>query len=484
MIKKIAVVGGGTAGIIAATYIKKYWKTNVEVILIYDHSKPGIGVGESLTPAFYKYLDFVGITRDELIKNVNATVKLGLKFKNWLNDGNYYYHNFAQYEDDYYNLVAAYDLVQDHYDNDTSYSRVYMENGLIPRAPNAQQSLHIDAVQFSKYVENKFANWLTIIDDNVVDVVVNNNKITNLQLEKTGSFSADFYIDATGFQSVLMRKLKNTWIDKKDWLPIDRCIPNPVEFDFKIQPPYTTSEASADGWVLQVPLGNRWGAGYLYSSEFTTDTEAFEKFSSFVKTTYDTELTNTSRVIKFESGYWKDQWVGNCIVVGLSSGFSEPLEATNIHHTIEQVDQFVHLCSLNYCDFDVMNYNKFMSDFYENVYLYLRFCYTTGRTDSKFWEYMTNNTPKIVKDLEDKVRFDFLTFYDLLGPIFSFGNFTRVAIGLKKCDRNSVKQILEQRGLLEQAKQASYQNKLRKQQALKDAVSHRAYINYIKDYKA
>lgn len=481
MIKNFVIVGGGTAGIIAATYIKAYWKSNVNVILIYDHSKPGIGVGESLTPAIYKYLNFVGVSRDELIKNVNASVKLGLKFKNWLNDGSYYYHNFSQYEDDYYNLVAAYDFSNGVYDNDTSYSRRYMENCLIPQDPNAQQSLHIDAVLFSKYIEEKFKDSLTIIDGEILNVQVSNNQIDGLELKDSRIIKADFYIDATGFNSVLMKNLSNQWIDKTDWLPINRCIPNPVVTDFVKQPPYTTSEASEDGWILQVPLANRWGTGYLYSSAFTSDETALEKFSNFLKTNYNSPLTNTSKILSFKSGYWKDQWVGNCITIGLASGFSEPLEATNIHHTVEQVDQFLHLCSLKYCQYDIMNYNKFMIEFYENVYLYLRFCYTTGRTDSEFWSYMTHNTPQIIKDLEEKVKFDFLTFYDLLGPIFGFANFTRVAIGLKKCDPVQIKNILQKRGLTERARQSSYRINKQKQIDLQYAVDHRAYINYIKN---
>jgi tryptophan halogenase len=480
MTKTVAIVGGGSAGIIAATYIKSYWKSNVNVILIYDHSKPGIGVGESLTPAIYKYLDQVGVTREELVKNVNATVKLGLKFKNWLNDGGYYYHNFSQYEDNFYNLVAAYDYSTGAYDNDTSYSRHYMENCVIPINPDAQQSLHIDAVLFSKYIEQKFKDQLTIIDDEIVSVQVVNNHINELVLKTKGTVKADFYIDATGFNSMLMKSLNNTWIDKTDWLPIDRCIPNPVITKFDKQPPYTTSEATKDGWILQVPLSNRWGTGYLYSSQFTSDEHAFEQFSKFVTDTYGVPLTNTSKVLSFKSGYWKDQWVGNCIAVGLSSGFSEPLEATNIHHTIEQIDQFVHLYSLKYCQFDVMNYNKLMTEFYENVYLYLRFCYTTNRTDSKFWSYMTNNTPQIVKDLEEKVKFDFLTFYDLLGPIFSFGNFTRVAIGLQKCDPTAIKNILEKRGLTNQARNASHKIRHQRQIDYQQTVDHKKYINFVK----
>jgi predicted transcriptional regulator len=124
-----------------------------------------------------------------------------------------------------------------------------------------------------------------------------------------------------------------------------------------------------------------------------------------------------------------------------------------------------------------------MEEFYENVYLYLRFCYTTGRTDSEFWKYMTANVPQSVKDLEEKVSYDFLTFYDLLGPIFSFGNFTRVAVGLGKVDKNAIKSILEKRGLTARAKQLSEQLRYQKSIDIRNVIDHRAYINIVNGIK-
>lgn len=484
MIKKIAVIGGGSAGVIAASYLKSYWGNNVNIDMIYDHSNPGIGVGESLTPAIWKYLDRVGITREDLIKNVNATVKLGLRFDNWPGDGSNFYHNFNHFEDHEYNLIAAYDTAYEKYSGDSSYDPFYMENCVIPQDPYAQQSLHIDATLFSKFIEEKFKDRITIINDIVDNVVVKDGEIDHIVLKNSGKYSADFYIDATGFGHVLMKHMGAEWIDKSDELPVDRCIPNPVPWEFKKQPPYTISEAIDNGWILQVPLQNRWGSGYLYSSKFTTDEEAFEQFEKWCQKKYNKPLTNTSKVLKFKSGYWKQQWVGNVIATGLCSGFAEPLEATNIHHTIEQIDQFVHNCSLNYTNYDIKNYNKYANEFYENIYLYLRFCYSTGRTDSEFWKYMTKNTPEYVKDLNEKVSSDFLTYYDLEGPMFSFGNFTRVSNGMKKTDSKRIREILKKRNLTDRAERASIEMRFKKEEAKTKIIDHKSYINYVvKEWK-
>ena len=156
--QKFIVVGGGTAGIIAATYIKTYWQDRVDVDLIYDHSRPGIGVGESLTPMIYNYLNYVGISTEDLIANVNATIKVGLKFKNWHNDGTSYLHSF----DEPYQTVSkmnwgpAYDIVNGCYDLDYTYGNFWYENEKIPLNPQGQNSVHIDATLFSKYVESRF----------------------------------------------------------------------------------------------------------------------------------------------------------------------------------------------------------------------------------------------------------------------------------------------------------------------------------------
>ena len=478
---KFVIVGGGTAGMIAATLLKSYYGINTDVTVIYDHKNPGIGVGESLTPLIYDYFSYVGITRDELVKHCNATVKLGLKFKNWLNDGKYYYHNFRELTHQYpLNLEAGYDIVHNKYNHDFTYGSEYMEKCLIPSNPNAIQSIHFDAVIFSRYIEKKFSNRINIVDGIVDDVILSENDIIKSVMLKDGrNIEGDFFIDASGFQYVLFKKLKNTWVDKKDWLPLDRCIPNPVEYQFTKQPPYTTSEASDQGWILQVPLSNRWGAGYLYSSQFLDDTQAFTNFEKECKRLYGKSLTNTSRVIKFNSGYWQNQWVGNCLAVGLSSGFSEPLEATNIHHCVYQLWYFIWQYNFKCFDHDRRIYNEAMGKFYENVYLYLRFCYVTGRTDSEFWKYMTHNIPKNVKDLQEKVSYDILNERTLPGDIFNYGNFTKVAYGLRMIENESYKNNLIIRNVFEKAKTDSEIMYGMKSENLDKAIDHRSYINNI-----
>jgi len=489
---KFVVVGGGTAGMITASLIKKYWDDAVDVTVVYDHKNPGIGVGESLTPKIYDYLDYMGITREEMILNVNATVKIGLKFKNWFNDGTYYYHGFMQQPtnlSNYYDWEAGYDIAHNQYDQGFTYSKYFYESNRITLDRNVdgtlQQSLHIDAVAFGRFIEHRFKHSLNIVDGVVENIVKNETGIEKIVLSDGRLIEGDFFIDASGFQYVLFKHLNNKWVDRKDWLPIDRCIPNPLPWEFKTQPVYTTSEASDQGWILQVPLQNRWGTGYLYSSEFLSDDQAFSNFENFLDNNYGKNtLFNKSKVLKFDSGFWDKQWVGNCIAVGLASGFSEPLEATNIHHVVYQVFNFIdRFNTFKILQHDVNYYNRDMREFYDNAYRYLRFCYTTGRTDSNFWKYMTESTPEEIKLLEEKIRYDLLNNTTMPGVMFYWGNFCQVGVGMKKIDRNSIMKCLENYNMVERARLLSIDLKTKKYEQFKNSVDHLEYIKRVKNHE-
>jgi tryptophan halogenase len=218
------------------------------------------------------------------------------------------------------------------------YQKDFFEQSKIPSCQHANQSLHIDGQLFSKFIIEKFKDQLTIHDDVVIDVIKKNNsqEIDYLKLKNNETLSADFYIDSSGFAKVLFKHLENEWIDRSDWCPIDSCIPSPVFLNHETIPIYTTAEASTDGWILNVPLQHRWGTGYLFSSKFTDKQTAIDRFSAWTKNKFNQELNN-DRVISFTSGYWKKQWIGNCIAIGLSGGFAEPLEATNIHQVVYQI---------------------------------------------------------------------------------------------------------------------------------------------------
>jgi tryptophan halogenase len=482
---KFVIVGKGTSGAISAVFIKKFWGDFVDVTLVHDSNQKTIGVGESLTPIIYDFFNFVGITREELIKNVNATIKLGLKFQNWTGDGSGFYHNFIQLFaengfSDNLNIVGAYDIANKKFDNQVLYGNFLLENNLVPINSKNVQSLHFDATLMSEYILERFKDELNLIDGRVVETIKKEKDIIEyLQLEDGRKVYGDFFIDASGFNSILFKSFNRTWVDKSDWMPLDRCIPNPIAYEHTEINPYTTAEACVDGWILQVPLQDRWGAGYLYSSEFTSDEQAFENFEKFVGERFANPLGNKNRIIKFKSGYWSKQWIGNCLAVGLSSGFAEPLEATNIHQTIMQLERFLHTFDFKLFEFNRIKYNEFLSNVFDGIYNYIRFCYTGGRTDSNFWRYMNNNIPSYIEALNEKISNSITTELELPGPIFKNINFLVVAHGLGKINPKKYKRDLILKKSYQYAKEKS-NNFINQKNILNQyMISHIEFINNI-----
>ena len=490
MTYKIVVIGGGTAGIMAASYFRAYWGHKVDVTTVYDHKKPGIGVGESLTPMFDSYLRRVGVDTIDVIKNCNATIKLGLKFKNWTSEGHWAYHNFpfnpaaeaVDLTNHMYNNVDAYDILHNQYDGAYGYGVYHYENDLLPSADNYsyRHALHLDANLIGRYIEDKFKEVVTFKDGIVADVIVENRSIKEVVLESGERLTADLFVDCSGLERVLMKHLNAEWIDRSDLLPTDRNIPNPVFKTYEHIPPYTTAEATKNGWILDVPLSNRRGCGYTYSSKFTTDEEAREDFNNWLLKTHGVPLTS-ERVIKFSSGYLKETWIGNCVAIGLSSGFIEPLEATSLHHVIVSTARMVKQNCLTNQPWDRDNYNRLSQDMYENAYEYIRFFYHTGRTDSPFWQYMHNSTPEWLLNMTEKIKHSFLSEFDMVRKdvMFDSTSFVSVAAGHRMFTPEGIQRYLDTRYMYETAKETAEQVRKIKEEHYHEAVNHKQWIDYV-----
>lgn len=490
---KVVVVGGGTAGMMVSTYFKSYWGDLADITVVYDHKRPGIGVGESLTPVFDAYLTPVGISTKDLIQNCNATIKLGLKFTNWSSPGSEWYHSFPENTSfskldgvmKNYNAVDAYEILNNKYDNSYTYGSFFFKNNLIPNFTKSfhRHALHVDATLFSKFVENKFKDRITILDG-IVDKVnkENNGNISSITLSDGRELTADVFIDASGYERVLIKTFDPEWVDISDQLPTDRTIPNPLFKDYDFIPPYTTADATKNGWILDVPLSNRRGTGYVYSSKFTSDEEARIDFDKWLTKTHGVGLAS-DRIIKFSNGYYKNTWNGNCVAMGLSSGFVEPLEATSIHHLIIQMDNFVRVFHGRHLEFNRSHYNKTITEVYENSFSYIRFFYNTRRRDSEFWTYMDDNRPDWLNHIEEKLQYSILTEKDIPDDRFMFEStsFNCIGYGHGHLKNNkNLKMFLEMHGLYNAAEKFSYEINNAKRLVEQQAIDHKAWINFVK----
>jgi len=453
MTHSFVVVGSGTAGAIAAAYLKRYWGDAIRVTVVYDRSKPAIGVGESTTPFVFNFLDRVGISFADLVRETGSTVKLGIKFKNWLGDGGYYYHNFIQPDrrdrGDMGAKFAARIAEGLAFEAESTDGRL-MELGKVPHTAytgGLSFAVHLDSLEFSRFVERQMSDSVEFIDGVVDRVKIEDGKIIGLTLSDGTEISGDFYIDASGLARTLIGKLDATWNDRKGYLPVDRAIPNPIPRDNGPIEPYTLAEATDNGWIWQVPLTARYGSGYVYSSLFTSDSEAREDFDRWLRANHGVGLSS-DRIIDFSCGYYEQAWAGNCLAVGLAGGFVEPLESTSIHITTMQVREFCMRYTLRNLKYDQDSFNRYMSTVWEDTVDFVRFHYFTGRRDTEFWTYIDDTTPQWARDLKEKLANDCLNdYYFKSSTIFERQAWSFVANGLGMMDADASARYLALRNL-------------------------------------
>lgn len=446
--KKVVIVGSGTAGLISAAMIKTYWGDRVDVSLYHDASKGTISVGESTTPYIHAFLSFFGIPENEIIRELDVTVKLGIDFKNWIPNQSYF-HGFGAVtlegrRDD---SPSTYSILNDDFNGGFLYNE---PTDTVPETlfNDFSHALHIDTKQFIDFLTKKLEGKINLVDDLVEDVVVENGNISRIVCKNSGVVEGDLFIDASGFNRILFQHLDPKWNDMSRYLPIDRAIPQqvPYEFDGKL-PSYTVSEATENGWIWKIPIGDRYGTGYLYSSKFTSDEDAREKYNQWLIDNFNTEL-ETDRIIKYKPGYYEDYWIGNCLAVGLSSGFVEPLESTGIHLIIKQMYDLIFFNSnLENLSFNRKSANIINRELYNDIINFVALHYCTNRNDSEFWRHMTSNKLEWVQDLEEKCKHEFLDITIFRNnptrSLWTLDSYIAVTHGLNMLSKDAIKKHLE-----------------------------------------
>jgi len=483
--KKFVILGSGTSGLIAAGMIKRYWGDKVQVSLYYDANKKNIAVGESTTPLIHYFLSVMGVSTRNLIRDLSTTVKLGINFKNWIPNTEYF-HGFQEvsFGGETDDSSSLYSLPNDEYNGGLLF------NEATDTLPNEtfeySHALHIDTQEFFNYFTKKLENEIEFIDDVAESINVKDNQIESIDFKSSGNVTADFYIDCSGFNSLLIKNLDTEWNDITDKLPIDRAIPQQVPYEFEEIPSYTVAEATDNGWIWQIPIGNRYGTGYLYSSRFTSDEEAREKYNSWLLEKFGVGL-KTDRVIKYKPGYYQDAWVGNCLAVGLSSGFVEPLESTGIHIIINQIQSFITLNStLKFLEWNRKKFNQINSNVYESIKDFICLHYNTNRVDSEFWKYMTENKTEWVTDFDEKCKCEFIdnrTVKDR-SSVWPLDSYVQVANGLKMFDNEAIAEFLNsmnQNGLYDPVECAKEQHEYTVMKKKENQhISHKQIVDSIK----
>jgi len=444
--KKFVILGSGTAGLIAATMIKRRWQGEVDVSVYYDFNKKNIGVGESTTPIVNYFLkEYLKVPLPKLLDETSTTIKLGISFKDWIKETEYF-HGFPEldinskkkYPSSIYSILNdCFDGGSLHHQPTTTLPGHFFDAFLF--------ALHLDTQEFSNYIYNQIKDEVTFIDDIAKKVNSDGKNIQSIVFKNSGEVKADYFIDASGFNSILLNELNPEWNDMSKWLPLDRAIPQQIPYNFEEVPSYTVAEATENGWIWQIPIGNRYGTGYIYSSKFTSDHEAREKYDIWLRKKYNVGL-DTDRIIKYNPGYYTDYWIGNCLAIGLSSGFIEPLESTGIHIIIQQVKDFIDYNStLKNLEYNRKECNRRIKILYEEVSEFVCLHYATNREDSEFWRYMKENKTEWVKAFEQKCKQEFLEedSIDKSKLFWNIDSYIQVAHGLKMFTKEGILEFLK-----------------------------------------
>lgn len=315
----VVVVGGGVAGWMTSLYLKSQYP-NYQVTLIQSKKIGTIGVGEGTVPSFLGFLIKVGINLKDFYSKVPTTKKLGVNFVDWNKDKTSYVHDF--------------DILG-------------IKN---------KNSIHFDSSKLLEYLSN-YGKSIGVF--NIIDEIENHN------LSKY-----DFIFDCTGFHRSI---LKQSWVDCSKWLPFNCAIPFTIK---PINKERTQAIATDKGWIWQIPLPTRTGCGYVYNNKINNKDEIINHIRSLYP-----DVLISGKSISFNPGYQNYVWEDNCIAIGLSSSFFEPIEATSLMTVIWQLYQLPSNLNIKYKE----AYNNNIRCYNEQIMLFIRHHYLCNRKDGN-WE--------------------------------------------------------------------------------------------------
>ena len=344
-IRSIVIVGGGTAGWMAAAALSRLTRTGVKVTLVESDAIATVGVGEATIPPIRNFNGLLGIDENDFLAKTQGTIKLGIEFLDWTREGDRYVHPFGEFGFDIEG-VKFYQFWRKLYESgaatgieDYNLCAKAMNLGRYQPPSNDPASVlsrmayayQFDASLYAAYLR-KYAEQRGVVrqEGKVVGVPVRagDGHIEAVVLEGDRRIEGELFIDCTGFRALLIEQtLGAGWESWAHWLPCDRAVAVPCESPSGGITPFTRATAHEAGWQWRIPLQHRIGNGYVYCSNDISDDAARETLLANL----DGAPLLDPFFLKFEAGRRKLAWHKNCVALGLSSGFLEPLESTSIH---------------------------------------------------------------------------------------------------------------------------------------------------------
>jgi tryptophan halogenase len=493
--RRVAILGGGTAGWLAANHLgyELCADPEVEISVIESADVPIIGVGEGTVPAIKTSLRKFGISEADLLLACDTTFKAGIKFQGWLDAArhganHFYYHPFASPFPEGLDITPAWLEQQQRPFSDVSIATRVAEAGRCPKqmasppfVGEVDYAYHVNAHKFAALLARNAKKRFGV--RHLVGTVVDAERaadgaIAALRMASGEVLAFDFYVDCSGFASVLtQRALKVPFVDKSHQILTDTALVQQMPTDPADEiPPYTLAVAHEAGWIWDIPVTDRRGTGFVYASAHMSESRALECYARHLGVSPD---ALSPRRIGMKMGYRQHFWFQNCVALGLAQGFVEPLEATSILVT----DFSANLLSRNFPrrrdDANALRrgYNEAITTTWERVIDFVQLHYhLSDRADSPFW--LENRHEAHLSDLlrERLARWairhpqknDFTSRFDL----FDVDNHLYVLYGMKFATRPLPISDLERRASLEQFEHVTRAT----EQAIRGLPSHRDWL--------
>ncbi len=504
--KNIVVLGGGTAGWLTALYAKtRYPKENVTVI---ESKLIGIlGAGESSVPDLLPFLNKLQISIKDIIKETNATIKIGIKFTGWDNNRSYYFHNFAKNkkqeinndislralnknfsEIDIDELISIFECNRNNSKIDVmAITKNYLPFIKINESDDktfkdfdrlTNFSINFDAAKLADFLSKKsLQRGIKTIDAKVESFEKNiDGDIKKLVLDTGELVDCDFLFDCSGFARLTIGKeFKSKWISFAKHLPTNRAIPFFLDIDDNSLEPYTESIAMDYGWMWKTPLQNRYGCGYVFDSKLISDDDAKKEIEKFLG-----HSIVSPKTFSFEPGHFDRIWINNAVAIGLASGFVEPLEATSIMQTF-QVLNLVLSPTINIfdaLDYSKQNVNKKYKDGCNDILNIIYLHYMTDKTNTSFWkDYVKNN--EMPEELETIIHdINNYRYKENQNKFFKTRSYYTIMDGNGILDREKLQALYDQ--YLKIYSEKIKNKNLEKLNKSNNFISHVDFLNYIK----
>ena len=416
-IKTIAIIGGGTAGwMTAAALSKMLLPENVTVKLVESEQIGTIGVGEATIPDIANFNLMLGINEQEFLAATKGTFKLGIEFRDWGKLGDKYFHPFGGHGIDMNGIDFHQYWLHSKQSGNTAKLEDYSicsvaakqakfilpDNNPKSVLSHLRYAYHFDATAYAAFLR-KYAEQRGIvrIEGKIENVATHKDSgnIQSVTLDDGRIIEGDFFIDCSGFKALLLDKtLGVKFNDWSHWLPCNRAQAVASE---RVEPliPYTISSAKKAGWQWRIPTQHRTGNGHIYCSDFISDDEA----NQILLEGLDAKPLGDARTIHFQTGCREQFWVKNCVGIGLSSGFLEPLESTSIFLIQQGIARFISLYPNGNLSTVIQDeYNRLMTREFTQVRDFIILHYhATKRDDSPFWNYC--RTMPIPDSLQHKI---------------------------------------------------------------------------------